>query len=173
MSFIDDTEYTIENLLEYAIEIEYKAAHAYGTLSKLFPQVPGLTAFWQGLKEDELEHANILHETRNLMTPEQLLQDPGRKTWEDMGNLQLMLTKDLLAAVNTLEDAYQLAYDLEFSEVNTIFQFLTVECIPLGKTKQLINSMINRHLKKVSDFSRTFGDKDWRKGISIQRAQTQ
>jgi rubrerythrin len=170
---MDDTEHTIEHLLEYAIEIEYKAAHIYGTLSKLFPQVPGLTAFWQGLKEDELEHANILHETRNLMTPEQLLQDPGRKAWKDMGNLQLMLSKDLLATVNTLEDAYQLAYDLEFSEVNTIFQFLTVECIPSGKTKQLINSMIDRHLNKISEFNQTFGDKDWRRGTFIHQIQAQ
>ena len=82
-----------------------------------------------------------------------------------------MLSKDLLAEVNTLEDAYKLAYDLEFSEVNTIFQFLTIECIPSERLKQLIHSMIDGHLKKISDFSRTFGDKELRKEITIRRVK--
>ena len=162
------SEQTIELLLEYAIEVEYKAAHVYGTLSKLFPHVPGLDAFWQGMKEDELGHAKVLHDTRKLMTPEQLLQDPGRRIWKDMANVQLMLSEDLFANVNTLEDAYQLAYDLEFSEVNAIFQFLAVECIPSETLKGFIRSMIDDHLKKVSEFSRTYGDKSWRSGIHVR-----
>ncbi len=162
-----DIEQTIDLLLENAIEVEYKAAHFYGTLSKLFLQVPGLSTFWQSMKADELEHANMLHEARKMMSPEQLLQDPGRKIWKDMANVQLLLSKDLLAEINTLEDAYQLSYNLEFSEINTIFQFLAVESIPSERLKALIHSMIDGHLKKISDFTRTFGDSDWRKSIAV------
>lgn len=166
-----DVENTVELLLTYAIEIEYKAAQIYGTLSELFPQVPGLSAFWQGLKNDELAHVDILRQTQMQMTPEQLLRNPGSKTWKDLKNLQLLLSSDLLAEVNTLDDAYELAHDLEFSEVNTIFQYLTVDCIPSEKRKQLIKSTIGDHQKKISDFSRTFGDREWRRSISVQNVQ--
>jgi len=165
------SEKTIELLLEYAIEIEYKAAQIYGTLSKLFPHVPGLSDFWQGLKEDELGHVEALHETRKLLTPKQLLQDPGPKMWEDVIHIQLMLGQDLLAAVNTLDDAYELAHELEFSEVNAIFQFLAAECIPFDKRKRFIHSMIEQHQQKLSDFNQNFGNRDWRKRIGIQRIQ--
>jgi hypothetical protein len=163
------SEETIEHLFEYSIEIEYKAAHIYETLSKLFSHVPGLTVFWQGLVEDEIRHATILQEIRKMLTPEKLLSRSDKKIWDDVAGIQRNLSKDLIAAINTLHDAYELAHDLEFSEVNAVFKFLAAEFVPFDERKQFVFSDIDQHQKKLLDFSRNFGGRDWRKGIDIQR----
>jgi len=162
-------EETIEHLFDYSIEIEYKAAHIYEAFSKLFSHVPGLTVFWLGLFEDEIRHATILQEIRKILAPEKLLSRIDKKIWDDVVGIQRKLSKDLISAINTLDDAYELAHDLEFSEVNGVFQFLAGECVPPDKRKQFVRSEIQKHLKKLLDFSRNFGGKDWRKGIDIQR----
>jgi hypothetical protein len=162
-------EETIEHLFEYMIEIEYKAAHFYETLSKLFSHVPGLTVFWQGLVEDEIRHATVLQEIGKLLTPEKHLSRSDKKIWDDVARIQRKLSKDLIGAINTLDDAYELAHDLEFSEVNAVFIFLAAECVPSDERKRFVRHEIEQHQKKLLDFSHKFGGRDWRKGIDIQR----
>lgn len=161
-------EETVEQLFKHSIEIEYKAAHIYETLSKLFSHVPGLTGFWQGLMEDERRHVTILQEIQKLLTPEQLLAHSDQKMWEAVAGIQRKLSEDLVGAINTLDDAYELAHELEFSEVNAVFQFLAAECVPSDERKQFVRSEIEQHQKKLLDFGPNFGDRDWRKGIDIQ-----
>jgi rubrerythrin len=162
-------EETIELLFENAIEIEKKAAHIYERLSKLFSHVPGLYDFWGALVEDEKRHATTLQDVQKLLTPEQLLAHPDKKIWDDMASIQRLLSKDLIGAINTLDDAYELAHELEFSEVNAIFQFLAAEFVPSAERKKQVISEITQHQQKLLDFSRNFGDRNWRKGINIQR----
>jgi rubrerythrin len=160
-----DPDKTIERLIEAAIAIECQAAGIYQTFSEQFTQVPGLSAFWQSLNKDEIEHAAILKDTRSLLTPEQLSTQPGDKMWEDITVIRRMMDQDPAAAVRTLDDAYELAHELESSETNAIFRFLAAECVPSGIRKELIHSVLERHLNKLTDFSQTFGDREWRRGI--------
>ncbi len=162
-------EKTIERLFEHAIEIEYKAADIYERFSKLFSHVPGLPAFWQGLHDDEIQHAITLQNVHKSLTPEQLLSYSTKEMWHDSMIIQQMFSKDLVGSINTLDDAYELAHELEFSEVNTIFKFLASDPIPYDKEEELLNSDIIQHQQKLLDFSRNFGDREWRKGIKIQR----
>jgi hypothetical protein len=163
-----DAEHSIERLFEYAIEIEYAAAQIYGSFSKLFAHVNGLEAFWLGLKEDEMEHAAMLQRAQRLLTAERLLQNPGAKIWNDVAGIQAMLQKDWIAAIRTLDNAYERAHSLEFSEVNSIFLFLAVECAPADERRLLIRSAIDSHQKKLLDFTQSFGNKAWRETISIR-----
>ena len=80
-----------------------------------------------------------------------------------------MLSKDLVGSINTLDDAYELAHQIEFSEVNAIFKFLSSELIPFDKQEKIISSGIVQHQQKLLDLSRDFGDREWRKEIKIQR----
>ncbi len=160
---------TIGDLFEHAIEIEYKAAQIYEELLKLFPHVPGLAAFWQEMREDELEHTKILQETQQLLTPEQLMMQPGGKIWENIAVLLRMLDQNPVAEVKSLDDAFELAHEIESTEVNAIFRFLAVECVPSDKRKRFVLSVIEQHLKRLSDFGERFGDRSWRRDINIQR----
>ena len=161
-------EETIELLFEHAIENEYSAAQIYKSLSKLFSHVPGLYDFWDGLVKDEIRHATILKDIQMLLTPEQLLTPADKKMWADVTKIQRKLSKDLVASVKTLDDAYELAHELEFSEVNTIFQFLAAEFLPPGERQKQVISEITIHQQKLFDLNRHFGDKNWRRGITIK-----
>ena len=81
---------------------------------------------------------------------------------------QRMLNHDLTASINNLDEAYELAHELESSEVNAIFKFLTIEFVSNAEREQFIVSQIDQHQQKLIDFSSDFGSKAWRKGISTK-----
>jgi len=161
------SKYTIEAIFERAIKIEYKAADIYGEFTQLFSHIPEISAFWQGLTEDEMQHANTLQDVRKSLTSEQLLSTCDKEMSEEVARIQRMLSEDLTASIKNLDDAYELAHKLEFSEVNAIFKFLATEFVPSEEREQFVVSEITQHQQKLIDFNRNFGDRDWRKGISI------
>lgn len=157
---------TIEAIFECAIEIEYKAADIYKEFSQLFSHIPEISAFWQGLIEDEKQHADMLQDVRNSLTSEQLLSPCDKELLERVARIQRMLSKITIESINNLNDAYELAHELEFSEVNTIFKLLATEFVLSKERKQFVISEITEHQQKLVDFNRSFGDREWRKGIS-------
>jgi len=165
------SEDTIERLFELTIENEYRVADIYERFKKLFSHVPGLPAFWQELHDDEIQHATTLQNVRKLLTPEQLLSCSTKEMRDSVVRLHhmLILSKDLVGSINTLDDAYQLAHQIECSEVNEIFKFLSCELIPFDKQEDMISSGIAQHQQKLLDLSRNFGDRERRKEIKIQR----
>ncbi len=163
------SEETIERLFELTIENEYKIADIYERFKKLFSHVPGLPSFWQELHDDEIQHATTLQNVRKSLTPEQLLSCSAKEMRDNVVRLHHMLSKDLVGSINTLDDAYELAHQIEFSEVNAIFKFLSSELIPFDKQEKIISSGIVQHQQKLLDLSRDFGDREWRKEIKIQR----
>ncbi len=160
---------TMDTAFAGAIEIEYKAADIYGQFSRLFSNVQELSDFWQGLSNDEVRHATTLRAVRESLAPEQLLNPCDKQVWDKVMRTQQMLKKDLVGAINTLDDAYEAAHDLEFSEVNVIFKFLAAEVVPSDERKQFVHSEITQHQSKLADFNLNFGDQAWRKGICVQR----
>ncbi len=160
---------TMDTVFAGAIEIEYKVADIYGQFSRLFSHVQELSAFWQGLADDEVRHATALRATRESLAPDHLLMPCDKDLWDNVMRIQRMLNKDVVGAINTVDDAYELAHDLEFSEVNVIFKFLAAEFVPSDERKQFVSSEITRHQRKLLDFGLNFGGKAWRKGIGVQR----
>lgn len=158
---------TIEAIFERAVEIEYKAAGIYRDFSQVFSHIPEVSAFWRGLSEDEMQHANMLQDVRKSLTVEQLLSPCDKEISEKVARVQRMLSEDLAASIKNLDDAHELAHELESSEVNAIFEFLTIEFVPSEEQTRFVVSVITQHLLKLVDFSRNFGDRDWRKEISI------
>ena len=161
-------EATIERLFESAIDIELAAADIYKRLSELFSHEPELHVFWRGLFDDEVRHATTLRNVLGTLTPEQLLLPPDTEMWNSVVRIQRMFGKDLVGPIDTLDAAYELAHDLEFSEVNAIFKFLAGEFVPSEERRRFVHSEIVQHLQKLSDFNDKFGNKDWRKGIKIR-----
>lgn len=160
-------EETIGLLFEHAIEIEHKAAHIYERLAKLFEHVPDMSDFWSDLVQDEMIHATTLQDVQKLLTPDQLSTRSNKKMWTDVTKIRHLLNEDLVGTIKTLNDAYELAHNLENSEVNAIFQFLTAEFVPSDTRRKFVVAEIAQHQKKLLDFSSNFGDRNWRKRIVI------
>ncbi len=162
------TENTIGKLFVLAIELEYKTADIYEKFAKLFPHVPGLPAFWQGLRDDEIQHVITLQNVSTSLTPEQLLVCPPKEMWDSALKSQQIISKDLIGAITNLNDAYELAHELEFFEANTIFNFLTSKIIHSGKPEEIDYLAIVKHQQKLMNFCYSFGNREWRKEIKVQ-----
>lgn len=156
---------TIEAILERAIGFEYKSSDIYKEFSKLFSHIQEISSFWQKMAEDEIQHAYALQNILKSLTGEQLLSPCNKEMLMKVDITQRMLTEVSIASIKNLDDAYELAHELEFSEVNTIFKLMTAEFIHSQERIQFIVSEITKHQQKLVDFTRNFGDRGWRKEI--------
>ena len=78
------------------------------------------------------------------------------------------LSGDRVRTVQTIADAYLLAHEIEFSEVNAIFKFLAVKSVSLEARSDFVLSQLSEHQEKITSFSRTFGGRDWRRRVLAQ-----
>ncbi len=159
---------TIERFVELAIELEYKTADIYGRFSTLFPHVLGLPAFWQGLHDDVIQHTITLQNIRKSFTIEQLLECLPTEIWDSIIKMQQILSKDVFASIYNLNDAYELAHELEFFEASTIFNLLTLKISPSDKQEKIDYLTIMKPQEKLMDFTHSFGDREWRKEIKVK-----
>jgi rubrerythrin len=159
---------TVGEIFELAIQTEEEAASIYASLSKRFSNVDGMPAFWHGLCQDELEHAETLLSIYKSLSEKTLQMPAQARVCENMDAVQLLLKMDPFDQLQTLDDAYELAHDLEFSEINAIFKFLTTEFISGKSRADLILDQIDHHQRKLMDFDKNFGDKNWRGQFEIQ-----
>jgi len=162
-----DSKDTIEVIFERAIEIEYKLAYLYKEFTQLFSHIQDISVFWKGLTADEVKHAKTLKDVRKALTHEQLLSSCDKEILEKIAGIQRLQSEILSKSVKNLDDAYELAHELEFSEINAVFKLLATEFVPSEKRKQFVASEIEQHQQKLMDFSHNFGDRVWRKKINI------
>jgi len=109
-----------------------------------------VAAFWQRYAAEEMGHARWLErllaklslETRNAPADFDKLEAARHM-------IKVPLAK-ALAGVETLEDAYQLAHDLESSEINTIFEFLLFTFADDPQATQFARDQLSDHVARLS-----------------------
>ena len=158
--------HTLGELFEQALGMEQKAAEVYGELTKLFSHVPEISHFWAELSMDEIQHKRLLEETYKSLADEQLSSRLERSIWRSVVAVQDYLDKDLIGPIKNLDDAYEIAHQLEFYEINTIFKFLANEVVPNNDRRGLLLSTLQEHQDKLMNFNENFGDRAWRRGIA-------
>ena len=168
MNHIPEIEKTLDALFGVAISLENLAAAVYGRFSIWFGHVGPVAAFWKMMQADEHEHAAVLEKIRASLSREELDSPADPKLWVEAVNLQRFLSGQPAGPINSLEDAFELAHEIEFSEVNTIFRFLATRFVPFKARSEFVLSQITRHQKKISSFSREFGGRAWRLRIQAR-----
>lgn len=158
---------TIGTIFERAIGFEYKAAGVYKGFSGLFLHFQEISSFWQDLAEDETRHAERLQNICKSLTSEQLLSPCDNEMSRKVDITQRMVAEVSIPSIKNLDDAYELAHELEFSEANTIFKLMINEFIHSQKSKQFIISQLSEHQQKLVEFTNNFGDRYWRKEIIV------
>lgn len=166
---VSDQTKTIEAVFKFAIHAEQQAAEFYRMLAEGFTHVSGLPAFWRGLMEDEVKHAEALEKICGSLTSDQLMLPADGLLLERARGVQKTL--DGIQSIQTLEDAYITAHALENSEVNALFVLLTLRFVSKEDRRKFYQSEIQYHQAKLQVFSQTFGSSAWRKGISIRRPE--
>ncbi|MFH1981181.1 MAG: hypothetical protein ABIL58_05015 [Pseudomonadota bacterium] len=160
---------TTEALFEMAIGIERKAAAFYVEMAAAFRHVPDVSAFWHRLYSEELEHESILKGVYDRLPRQELSQPPDPMVAERVSDAIRLIEAFDLEQVHTLDDAYELAHDLEFSEVNAVFKLLAMAGVPPEAHSRFVVEHIERHQNRLLEFGREHGGRPWRRSIQVRR----
>ena len=154
-------QHTLEELFERAIKIEKQAASIYRELERRFSHHQESVALWKALAADEDKHAEVLAKALGDAPSEKLASQAPADVWAAVTQILDLLSQDLLNSVENLNDAYELAHELEFSEVNAVFEFLSVDAVPGNVERGFVRTHIAMHQKRLTDFRQNYGGKDW------------
>lgn len=166
---IMENDETWATLFELVIELEKAAADFYRGLAKNFSHVPKVSEFWREMQMEELRHVEIATNIRDSLTPSQLPDPADPSLLRKVRETLRLLDKDKVNFVRTLDDAYQMAHQLETSEAGMVLGLLKIRFTDFDKHKRFA-VLETRHTDKLTDFSQTFGDAGWRKSIVIRGA---
>ena len=148
---------TTSELINAAIAAEDAARDVYLAFKEMFSHRKDVADFWQGMADDESEHARVLARVHGLVPVESLASPVDAMLAVKAYQLQGIDIDLLINSVKNLNDAYQIAYTLESSEVNTVFNFLAINYLPQEESYNIISSCIGPHLMRLAEFTRTFG----------------
>jgi len=157
----------MDQLFDEAIAFEKKAAETYVT--RLFSHYPEVSAVWNNMRNDELLHADVLQNLRVELSHKYLSSAVEEAMWEKVISVNQLLGGDLIGPIENLCDAYELANQLEASEVNAIFEFL-IETMPNLERKRFVFSMITEHLERLYDLDHKFQGKVGMRHILARQA---
>ena len=152
---------TVKDLLLLAISAEESARAFYAELSRRFGHMPDVSARWKELMNDEALHRNSLEKIFDQLSVEELnspAPDILQKLRESLHGHSL---EDKLDSVETLDDAYDIAYWLEYSEVNTAFEVILSSFVTSEERQGFVIDLINDHVARLQGF----GDAEWRQQI--------
>jgi len=163
---------TISELFTLAIEAEKAAMNFYSDLSLIFSHVPQVGLFWEKMAKDEVIHARELEDIRSMLTYQQLTMPSNSslitKARRELGRFS---AKFDIKSIKTLDDAYDIAYELEYSEVNTVFQAIVSEFVSSDIRSKFVLSLLREHVSRLEDFSRTGFNPDNRENIRARHRQ--
>ena len=139
MQMVDTGRATVGDLLAVAVQLEDAARHLYEGLDRMFSHFPDVAAFWRRFAVDEVFHAKRLIELRASTSLKRLSQAVDASMLEAGRKLLGVAVEDRLRNVHHLDDAYEMAHELENSETNAIFRFLITQ---FSQDKHVVASLM-------------------------------
>lgn len=156
---------TVKDLLVLSISAEESARAFYSELSKMFGFMPDISARWKELMNDEDLHKTSLEKILRQLSEEELSSPAPDILQKLRGTLSGNSLEDKLNSVKTLDDAYDIAYWLEYSEVNTAFEVILSRFVTSAERQGFVIDLIDEHVARL----RGFGDAEWRQHIRAKK----
>lgn len=161
---------TLAGLFELAIAAEQTASSIYDRFAQLFAAYPKIARFWHEYARQEDAHAEWLTQLFESMDADQLNQPTDPNVLQNAQRLLSISVDQILAGVHDLEDAYQLATEMENGETNAIFEFLTEYAAPSERLRAFLRAQLKDHLGKLMvDFPLEFRSAAQRRAIQAVR----
>jgi rubrerythrin len=145
---MSDTETTAE-LFELAIAAEEAAEELYLGLKAKFAHQPEIAEFWREYAKEEVGHACWLESVRDKSSQEQLSAPADPSILNDARKLLRFSPQHALDEITNLEDAYQLANDLENSEINVVFEFIITNFSSNESAGSFLRAQLRDHIAKL------------------------
>lgn len=159
---------TVGNLFEYAIELERAAENLYRKLEEKFSLYPEVALFWNHYADEESGHASYLERIRDGVDTDRLSSQADGVILQKVRQCLDMASNVGLGKIKTLEDAHQLATELENSETNAVFEFMIINFSTdeLAKSHQFLRTQLNVHIARLeNDFPIEFRGKAIRQNV--------
>ena len=150
---------SLEALITRAIRCELTVRDLYSQFAQLFSHVPTLATRWQALSEDESSHVELWQEVRGKLSETEFSRDADPDLLQDLLRVERLLEPDLTSRIGTLNDAYELAHQIEDSELNALFRLLVVEPVKEPQRKAFLLAQLDGHLERLMSLGRDFGQK--------------
>lgn len=140
---------TIAKLFEMAIALENAAETLYRGLAGKFSGDDDVVAFWVMYAVEEAGHALWLRRLRDALDAERLAAqaNPSMVTYA-VSALKLSVERSL-ARVRNLEDAFQLANEIESAETNAIFDFLVTNFAYSADVLDFLQRQLEKHISRL------------------------
>lgn len=163
-----NTTETVAELFEYAIALERAAQALYEQLERMFASHPEVALFWRHYADEENGHALYLERIRADVGASRLIQPADDDMMQKVRQCLEQASPARLANIKTLEDAHQLATELENSETNTIFEFiiLNFSTDELAKSHSFLRTQLNTHIARLeNDFPNPYKSRTARQNV--------
>jgi rubrerythrin len=164
-----DFEKTVGYVLQEAAKAEWQFRRLYLKFSEMFSHISQVSTFWGELAQDEEEHARVLQKIQEHLTNKQLAKAAKPELLANIEKVPVILRNISLDSIDTLDDAYEVAHEMEFSEVNSVFKVLASEFVSNKTRMEATISQLVYHQGKLMQFNENIGDRSWRKGITVKR----
>jgi rubrerythrin len=157
---------TIAHLVELAIQGERLAESFYKRVAARFRHYPEVEQFWLEYAAEEDGHARWLERLRERADPERMGSPADLAILEEAQRAGAASLDSLLWSIRTLQDAYEIANELEHAETNAVFEFLISYFTEDGETQAFLRAQLSNHIGRLMiDFPRSVGTGTLRRTI--------
>ena len=148
-----------KHIYEGFIGFEERSAKLYLDLSVVFYDNPEFRWFWVDMAMEEKQHAGMLHHCREAGVYASEL--PGKDEIQRLNSLFHELEARLAAPDLAVDDAFDMAIQLESSEINDIYSRLTAPIEgPAYVMRKKMELSVASHFERLRTASITFGASD-------------
>jgi hypothetical protein len=149
-----------------ACATERAAAHFYEGLAYLFQDHPEISEFWRTMMKDELAHERQLSEIKRGLSANQLSKAAEKEIARELEReVAKFIPKFDLTTIETLDDAYEVAYDLEYSEINSVYKAIVNKCVSEVDRVEFVLAQNLKHVSRLETFSKSVADEARRRSI--------
>ena len=150
---MSDNPETISELFDYAVKLERATETLYRACEKLFAHSPEVALFWKRYGDEENGHALYLERIKANLEAERLAAPADVKMIWAARECLMASSLERLDQVQNLEDAYQLALELENSETNSIFEFMVHNFSKdeLARSRKFIHTQLTTHIAHLEN----------------------
>jgi len=147
---------TLQMLCKLMIDWESQARDLYLNFANLFSYDPKISEFWLQLSKDESGHIDVLTDILNKTPREKLLMELSNEKWNSLTRVEGLIKEASTKKIQTLNDAYEIAHQLETSEMNILLKMLVNEYLPDEEGYKFIFSDVTEHIEKLMKFGKEY-----------------
>jgi ferritin len=141
---------TVDELFETAIALEEQAKALYLALAQKFAHEEDVAEFWRAYAQEEIAHARWLSAQKARLDPAILAQPADPDVLRRARRRMEQTTASAVAQIRTLDDAYELAHEIESGETNAILAFMIDHYERGAEAQAFMRAQLGEHMTRIS-----------------------